>query len=75
LVQREGRPAIEQRITQPAQQDPVFAHNLVARPRQTLETSLGVKIPETVSLAPIIENSQRFGLVIPMAINNQPPAD
>jgi hypothetical protein len=34
-----------------------------------------VKIPETVSLAPIIENPQRFGLVIPMANNNQPPAD
>jgi|GEM_PF-1748923 len=75
LVQREGRGAIEQRITEKAQQDPVFAHNLVARPRQTLEAFLGVKIPETVSLAPIIENPQRFGLVIPMANNNQPLAD
>lgn len=75
LVQREGRGAIEQRITQKAQQDPVFAHNLVARPRQTLEAFLGVKIPETVSLAPIIENPQRFGLVIPMANNNLPLAD
>ena len=75
LVQREGRGPIEQRITQKAQQDPVFAHNLVARPRQTLEAFLGVKIPETVSLAPIIENPQRFGLVIPMADNNVPPAD
>jgi hypothetical protein len=35
---------------------------------------LGVKIPETVSLAPIIENPQRFGLVIPMADNDLPPA-
>lgn len=75
LVQREGRGAIEQRITQQAQQDPVFAHNLVARPRQTLEAFLGVKIPETVSLAPIIENPQRFGLVIPMANNHQLIAD
>jgi hypothetical protein len=75
LVQREGRAAIEQRVTQQAQQDPVFAHNLVARPRQTLEAFLGVKIPATVSLAPIIENPQRFGLVIPMTNNNQPLAD
>lgn len=75
LVQREGRGAIEQRITQKAQQDPVFAHNLAARPRQTLEAFLGVKIPETVSLAPVIENPQRFGLVIPMAHSYLPPAD
>lgn len=75
LVQREGRGAIEQRITQKAQQDPVFARNLVARPRQTLEAFLGVKIPETISLAPIIENPQRFGLVIPMANHYLPPAD
>lgn len=75
LVEREGRRAIEQRIAQQAQQDPVFAHNLVARPRQTLEAFLGVKIPETVSLAPITENPQRFGLVIPMADNNLPLAD
>ncbi|HWM24397.1 MAG TPA: hypothetical protein VNP98_06200 [Chthoniobacterales bacterium] len=75
LVEREGRDATEQRITQQAQEDPVFAHNLVARPRQTLEAFLGVKIPETVSLAPIIENPQRFGLVIPMADNYLPPAD
>jgi hypothetical protein len=39
------------------------------RPRSSL---LGVKIPQTISLAPIIENSQRFRLVIPMANNNQP---
>lgn len=75
LVQREGRGAIEQRVTQQAQQDPVFAHNLGTRPRQTLEAFLGVKIPETVSLTPIIENPQRFGLVIPMANNNQPLAE
>jgi hypothetical protein len=72
LVQKEGRPAIEQSIIQKAQQDPVFAHNLVARPRQTLSAFLGVAIPETISLAPIIENPQRFGLVIPMANNQQP---
>lgn len=75
LVAREGRAAIEQRVIEKAQQDSVFAHNLVARPRQTLEAFLGVKIPETVSLAPIIENPQRFGLVIPMANTNQPPTD
>ncbi len=74
-MEREGRDATEQRITQQAQEDPVFAHNLVARPRQTLEAFLGVKIPETVSLAPVIENPQRFGLVIPMADNYLPPAD
>lgn len=74
LVAREGRAAIEQRVIEKAQQDPVFAHNIVARPRQTLEAFLGVKIPETVSLTPIIENPQRFGLVIPMTNNNQPPA-
>lgn len=74
LVQKEGRPAIEQRVIEKAQQDPVFAHNLAARPRQTLEAFLGVKIPETISLAPIIENPQRFGLVIPMANNQQAAA-
>lgn len=75
LVAKEGRAAIEQRVIEKAQQDPVFAHNLVARPRQTLAAFLGVAIPETISLAPIIENPQRFGLVIPMANNQQPLAD
>jgi hypothetical protein len=75
LLRREGRGATEQRVIQEAQQDPVFAHNLVARPRQTLEAFLGVKIPETVSLAPIIEDPRRVGLVIPMADNYLPPAD
>lgn len=74
LVQKEGRPAIEQRVIQQAQQDPVFAHNLRTRPRQTLSAFLGVAIPETVALTPIIETAQHFGLVIPMANNQQPTA-
>lgn len=72
LVQKEGRPAIEQRVIQKAQQDPVFAHNLRSRPRQTLAAFLGVAIPETVALSPIIETPQHFGLVIPATNNNQP---
>lgn len=65
LVERVGRPAVEAMIIEKAHADPVFARNLEARTRETLEDFLGVKIPEVLGLSVIVERPGTFGLVIP----------
>jgi len=65
LIEREGRESVQQRIVEKAHADSVFARNLAMRPRQTLETFLGVKIPEVVNLSVVVESGRSFGLVIP----------
>lgn len=49
--------------------DPIFAHDLSMRPRQTLEEFLGVKIADVIDVVVTVEGSRSFGLVIP-----EPPA-
>jgi hypothetical protein len=71
LVQREGREAVERRVIERAQSDPVFAADLARRPREALEKFLGVAIPEVLSLTVVVETSRTFGLVVPMP---KPPA-
>ena len=65
LVARQGRESIQSSIVAKAHADPVFARDVVARTRPTLEEFLGVKIPETISVTVIGENEGTFGLVIP----------
>jgi hypothetical protein len=65
LVARQGRESIQSAIIAKAHSDPVFARDVVARTRPTLEEFLGVKIPETISLTVIAENAGTFALVIP----------
>jgi hypothetical protein len=65
LIEREGRPKVEQSIIDKAHEDPVFARNVVMNPRQTLEAFLGVKIPEVIGLSIVAENGRTFGIVIP----------
>jgi len=65
LIEREGRQKVEQSIIDKAHEDPVFARNVIINPRQTLESFLGVKIPEVVGLSIVAENGRTFGLVIP----------
>ena len=65
LVAREGRAAIERRIVEKAQADSIFAHDLVMRPRQTVEKFLGVKIPEVIAVNVMQELPWSFGIVIP----------
>lgn len=67
LVEREGRAAVERRVIEKAQNDPVFAQELRYRPRQTLEKFLDVRIPEPLSISVIIENGRTFGIVVPPA--------
>ncbi len=66
LVEREGRENIQQMVIAEAQKDPVFARNVVARPRETLENFLGVKIPESIYLSVIQETAGNFAIVIPV---------
>ena len=66
LVAREGRPAIEARIKEEAANNALFANKLETMPRQTLQSFLGVLIPDTVTLNIIVERQGTFGLVIPM---------
>lgn len=66
LVEREGRENIQQMVIAEAQKDPVFARNVVARPRETLESFLGVKIPESIYLSVIQETAGNFAIVIPV---------
>jgi hypothetical protein len=68
LIHREGHGSVQQRIIDRAQQDPVFATSLAHRPRQTIESLLGVKIPEVGSVSAIVETPGVFAVVIP-----QPP--
>ncbi len=65
LVEREGRENIQRKIISKAHSDPVFARDVVARPRQTLEEFLGIKIPESIALTVIHETNGSFGVVIP----------
>lgn len=65
LIERVGRSEVERMIVEKAHEDQVFARDVVARPRPTLEKFLGVKIPETVALSVVHESSRVFGLVIP----------
>ena len=65
LIEREGRHKVERSIIDKAHEDSVFARDVIARPRQTLEKFLGVKIPEVVGLSIVLENGRTFGLVIP----------
>ena len=70
LLDSEGRDSVQRRIVERAQQDPVFAVNLAKRPRQTIESFLGVRIPEVVSVTAIVETPRSFAVVVPQA----PPA-
>jgi hypothetical protein len=65
LVEHEGRDAVQQRIIDRAHEDPVFATSLRHRPRQTLESFLGVKIPETVTIRAVLESPRSFTIVVP----------
>lgn len=65
LVAREGRANIHQKILDEASKNPVFARDVVARPRQTLESFLGVKIPESIYLSVIQETDRNFAIIIP----------
>jgi hypothetical protein len=71
LIDREGRDAVQQRIIDRAQLDPVFAADLAHRPRAAIESLLGVKIPEVVSVSAIVETPGVFAVVVPQA----PPGD
>jgi hypothetical protein len=65
LIQKEGRAAVQQRVIEKAQNDPVFARDIAMRTRQTLEDFLGVKIPDVVSMSVIVETPRTFGIVVP----------
>lgn len=65
LIERKGRAAIQQAIIEKAHEDPVFARDVVARPRATLEKFLGVKIAETISISVVAEDAGKFCVVIP----------
>jgi hypothetical protein len=69
LIQAEGREAVQSRVIAAAHADPIFAHDLSMRPRQTLEEFLGVKIADVIDVVVTVEGSRTFGLVIP-----EPPA-
>lgn len=71
LIDREGRKAVESRIIQKAHEDSIFANRLAFNPREALEEFLDVKIPDTVTVNVIVENGRNFGLVIPMAENDE----
>jgi hypothetical protein len=71
LIQKEGRAAVQQRVIDKAQNDPVFARDIAMRTRQTLEDFLGVKIPDVVSVSVIVEAPRTFGIVVPQ----KPSAD
>jgi hypothetical protein len=68
LIEREGRESVQQRIIDRAQRDRVFATSLAHRPRQAIESLLGVRIPEVVSVSAIVETPGVFAVVVP-----QPP--
>lgn len=69
LIQNEGRDAVQSRVIAAAHADPIFAHDLSMRPRETLEEFLGVKIADVIDVVVTVEGSCTFGLVIP-----EPPA-
>lgn len=64
LVQEQGREAIENRVSQKAQEDGVFALNLAEDPKQTIQNFFDIKIPELVQLTSILANTLSYGLVI-----------
>jgi hypothetical protein len=65
LIQADGRDAVQSRVIAPAHADPIFAHDLRMRPRETLEEFLGVKIADVIDVVVTGEGSRTFGLVIP----------
>ena len=65
LVKREGRENLQKMIIAEAQNDPVFARSVVARPRETLEKFLGIKIPERIYLSVVQETAGSCAIVIP----------
>ena len=65
LVAEKGEKWVKKQIRQRAEKDAVFRHNLAMRPHQTIETFLGVKIPEVLDLRVVVEHGRTFGLVIP----------
>lgn len=69
LIQAEGRDAVQSRVIAAAHADPIFAHDLSMRPRETLEEFLGIKIADVIEVIVTVEGPRTFGLVIP-----EPPA-
>jgi len=65
LIEQEGRAAIEARIIEKAQTDPVFALDVSRRPYQTLEKFLGVRIPEIMTISVILESARNVAIVVP----------
>ena len=65
LIESEGRETVQSRVIAAAHADPIFAHDLSMRPRETLEQFLGVKIADVIDVDVTVEGPRTFGIVRP----------
>ncbi|TQF06013.1 hypothetical protein E6W39_32065 [Kitasatospora acidiphila] len=66
LFERTDRQAIERRVIERAQADPVFLRALVKEPKATLEAFLQVQFPAGVEFEVIQETPGHFRMVLPL---------
>ena len=67
----EQRKQLEERLIVKATKDETFRKNLLASPRETLETEFGINIPDAVNIKVLEEDQNSFYLVLPPIINSE----
>jgi hypothetical protein len=65
----EQRKQLEEKLIAKATKDETFRKNLLTSPRETLETELGINIPDAVNINVLEEDQSSFYLVLPPVIN------
>ena len=65
----EQRKQLEEKLIAKATKDETFRKNLLTSPRETLETELGILIPDAVNIKVLEEDQNSFYLVLPPIIN------
>jgi len=63
------RKQIEEKLIAKATKDETFRANLLSSPKETLETELGISIPDAINVKVLEEDKNSFYLVLPPIIN------
>jgi len=62
------RKLIEEKIIAKATKDETFRANLLSSPKETLETELGISIPDAINVKVLEEDKNSFYLVLPPVV-------
>jgi len=65
----EQRKQLEEKLIAKATKDETFRANLLSSPKETLETELGISIPDAINVKVLEEDKNSFYLVLPPIIN------